>query len=104
VARRQSAGHDGGEILGEAGEDEGRKEVPEGGKTSENGDRGYVYYDLHLKDTFLGGSGTRCLRFPQSRTYKTLNVKRHRKQRIWNTRADIIFAVLFSNKVFRCSG
>jgi len=44
VARRQSAGHDGGEILGEAGE-EGRKEVPEGGKTSENGDRGYAYYE-----------------------------------------------------------
>lgn len=30
------------EILRGAGEDEGRKEVPEGGKTSENGDRGYA--------------------------------------------------------------
>lgn len=32
-------------IFGGAGEDVGRKEVPEGGKTSENGDRGYAYYD-----------------------------------------------------------
>lgn len=47
-------------------------------------------YDLHLKDTSLGRSGTRCLRFPQSRTCKTLNVKRHRKQRIWNIRVRIV--------------
>lgn len=33
------------EILREAREDGGRKEVPEGGKTSENGDRGYAYCD-----------------------------------------------------------
>jgi len=114
VARRQSAGRDGQdeEILGQAREDEGRKEVPEGGKTRENGDRGYAYYDCNRttcarRIRFSGGSRTRCLRFPQSRTYKTLNVKRHRQQRVWNTRAcrlsDIIFAVLFSSKVFRCT-
>jgi hypothetical protein len=33
------------EILGGAGEDGDGEEVPEGGKTSENGDRGYAYYD-----------------------------------------------------------